>query len=140
MDGNWLVWVSVSLVGALLALFIVGLLGIVFFRGITQRLLARFMKRLMSERYAGNIWEMVTAVTRVNPILVMENSLRAESGAVIERPFGSPRKFLHFDGLMFSPAQLAAFPRDEEEEVSMSITIGPKAKKPLHLDIPLMAA
>lgn len=139
MDGNWFTWIISTLIGSLLALILVGLLGIVCFRGIGQWLLSRFMKPLMSERYAGNIWEMVTALTRMNPIVVMENSLRAASGAVIERPFGSPRKFLHFDGLIFSPAQLATFPLDEDEEVDMSFTIGPKAKKPLTLEIPLLA-
>ncbi len=139
MIGNWLLWLSSAFVGALLALVVIGLLGMASFRKLVQWLLARFMKRLMSDFYAVNIWEMVTALTRTDPITTIENSLRAQSGAVIERPFGSPRKTLHFDGLVFSPAQLATFPRDEEEEVDISITIGPKAKKPLTLDIPIMA-
>lgn len=139
MDGNWFLWTLSTFIGALLALMVIGLLVFIFFRRGVQWLLTRFMKRLMQDRYAGNIWEMVTALTRINPILVMENTLRAEAGGVIERPFGSPRKFLHFDGLMFSPAQLATFPRDEEEEIEMGITIGPKAKKPLKLKAPIMA-
>src|SRR5690606_42010883 len=125
MIGNWLLWLSSAFVGALLALVVIGLLGMASFRKLVQWLLARFMKRLMSDFYAVNIWEMVTALTRTDPITTIENSLRAQSGAVIERPFGSPRKILGFDGLVFSPAQLATFPRDEEEEVDISITIGP---------------
>jgi glutamate synthase domain-containing protein 2 len=94
----------------------------------------------MSERYSSNLWEMVTAFTRINPTAVVENSLRAASGAIIERPFGSPRKFLHFDGLIFSPAQLKTLPTDEDVDINITVTIGPKAKKPLTLSIPLMAA
>ena len=139
MDGNWFLWTLSTFIGALLALMVIGLLVFIFFRRGVQWLLTRFMKRLMQDRYAGNIWEMVTALTRINPILVMENTLRAEAGEVIARPFGSPRKFLHCEGLIFSPAQLATFPRDEEEEIEMGITIGPKAKKPLKLKAPIMA-
>lgn len=139
MAGNGFLWIGGAFVGAFLAIGLFGVLGFVFSRRIVQWLVARFTKRLMSNHYSVNIWEMVTALTRINPILAIENSLRAESGAIIERPFGSPRKFLHFDGLMFSPAQLATFPRDEEEAVDMSVTIGPKAKKPLTLEAPLVA-
>src|SRR5690554_1110160 len=114
MAGNGFLWIGGAFVGAFLAIGLFGVLGFVFSRRIVQWLVARFTKRLMSNHYSVNIWEMVTALTRINPILAIENSLRAESGAIIERPFGSPRKFLHFDGLMFSPAQLATFPRDEE--------------------------
>lgn len=91
-------------------------------------------RRLVPE----NIWEMVSAITRTPPTAVVENSLRAASGKVIERPFGSPRKFLHFDGLIFSPAQLSVLPANEEAPVELKITIGPAAKKPLTLDIPIM--
>lgn len=129
----------VSIAGTLLAfLLVIGML-VIFFKPITQRLLAMFMKKLMSERYPVNIWEMVNALTRTNPIKVMENSLRAASGAIIERPFGSPRKHLSFDGLIFTPAQLAVLPVHEDENVDLEVTIGPKAKKPMTLQIPIMA-
>lgn len=92
----------------------------------------------MNDRYAENLWEIVSAFTRMNPKLVVENSLRAATGGVIERPFGSPRKFVNFDGLIFSPAQLSKLPAKEDEEVNTTVIIGPKAKKPLKLDIPIL--
>jgi glutamate synthase domain-containing protein 2 len=98
-----------------------------------------FMKRLMSDRYPENIWEMASALTRTSPRIVVENSLRATGGGVIERPFGSPRKYLDFDGLIFSPAQLATLPAPENAPVDMMITIGPHAQMPLMLNIPLLA-
>ncbi|MFD0693323.1 FMN-binding glutamate synthase family protein [Paenibacillus sp. GCM10027628] len=125
--------------GAFAAVLFAGLLFLMFARPLIQSIVGRFTKRLMSERYSSNIWEMVTALTRTSPIAVIENSLRAASGMIIERPFGSPRKFLNFDGLIFSPAQLAVLPAHEYAEVDMTVTIGPKAIKPLTLDIPLMA-
>lgn len=136
---NFFGYIMLSFIGSTIALFLFGVLFLLLYRPMTKWFIARFTKRLMSDRYPTNIWEMVTALTRTSPIKVVENSLRAASGAVIERPFGSPRKFLNLDGLMFSPAQLAVLPTDEDVEVDMRISIGPRAKKPLRLDIPLMA-
>ncbi len=138
VGGRWLDFLIGSFVGTLVAGILFTLLGIVTFRPLVQWLLGRFMKRLMSDRYPENIFEMVSALTKVSPRYVLENSLRATTGQAIERPFGSPRKFLNFDGLIFSPAQLAVLPADEDAEVDMKLTIGPKAKRPLTLDIPLM--
>lgn len=139
MSNEWFLFMIGTFAGALAALFFFSGLVFVCFRPLTQWLAGRFVKELMNDRYPANIWEMVTALTRTSPIKMMENSLRAASGKIIERPFGSPRKFLHFDGLLFSPAQLAVLPANEFAEVDMTVTIGPKAKKPLKLDIPLMA-
>lgn len=103
-------------------------------------IVGRTTKRLMSEKYYENVWEMVTATTRVNPIVIMENSMRSTSGQIIKRPFYSPRKFLNFDGLVFSPAQLFRLPSFANEPIEMKTTIGPYAKKPLVIDIPILAA
>ncbi|WP_235792589.1 FMN-binding glutamate synthase family protein [Virgibacillus salidurans] len=78
-------------------------------------------------------------MTRVSPNTIMENSLRSTSGTIINRPFGSPRNFHHFDGLVFSPAQLSKPPASASEPINMKTTIGPNAKQPLVIDIPLMA-
>ena len=42
--------------------------------------------------------------------------------------------------IQFLPAQLASRPLLDEEHVKTSVTIGPNAKKPLHLDIPLFVS
>jgi len=125
--------------GALLALICVLAMALLFARPVIQWGMKRFVTRLMSDRYPENIWEMITAMIRVNPRIVMENSLRAASGSIIERPFGSPRKFLSFDGLIFSPAQLATLPTPEFHPVDTRLIIGPRARRPLILDIPILA-
>lgn len=137
-SNGWIVFLS-SIAGAFLAILVFIFILLIFARPLFQWLIGHVTKRLMSERYPENIWEMVTALTRISPQIVLENSLRASSGKVIERPFGSPRKFLDFDGLIFSPAQLATLPAHEDAPVDVRITIGPKTKKPLTLDIPIMA-
>jgi len=54
---------------------------------------------------------------------------------------GVPRKDLpHWDDIQFLPAQMARKPLLDDHPVSTSITIGPRAKKPLQLDIPLFVS
>lgn len=45
-----------------------------------------------------------------------------------------------WEDIQFLPAQLARRPLLDEDEVISSVTIGPKAKKPLHLDIPVFVS
>ena len=45
-----------------------------------------------------------------------------------------------WEDIQFLPAQLASRPLLDEEEVKTSVIIGPKAKKPLHLDIPVFVS
>lgn len=138
MSISWLSLVTATFVGTLFALLVTGLFSLLFARHLLKWGIGRFLKRLLSDRYSENIWEMITAMTRIPPTTVLENSLRSELGTVIERPFGSPRKFLNFDGLIFSPAQLAVLPAHENTPVDTRIVIGPMAKKPLTLEIPLL--
>jgi len=54
---------------------------------------------------------------------------------------GVPRKDLpHWDDIQILPAQMARKPLLDEVGVSTSVTIGPRAAKPLHLDIPLVVS
>ena len=57
---------------------------------------------------------------------------------VLHRPLGSSKKWPHLDPITFIPAQTSPFPIDGEEDVDVSVTIGPKAKKPMKINIPLM--
>ncbi|RKD21030.1 glutamate synthase [Ammoniphilus oxalaticus] len=138
MEKTWILFIVGSFSGALLALLLICALIILFFKPFVKLVVGLFTKRIMNKRYPENIWEMVTALTRTSPITVVENSIRAADGQLLERPFGSPRKFLNFDGLVFSPAQIAVMPAHEDTEVDMKVTIGPKAKKPLTIEIPLL--
>lgn len=45
-----------------------------------------------------------------------------------------------WDDIQYLPAQFATTPLLEEEEVSTKVIIGPRAKKPLHLEIPLFVS
>jgi glutamate synthase domain-containing protein 2/CDGSH-type Zn-finger protein len=54
---------------------------------------------------------------------------------------GVPRKDLpHWDDIQILPAQMAQKPLLDNHPVSTSVVIGPRAKKPLQLDIPLFVS
>lgn len=54
---------------------------------------------------------------------------------------GVPRKNLpHWDDIQILPAQLARKPLLDEASVKTSVTIGPRARKPLDLEIPLFVS
>lgn len=54
---------------------------------------------------------------------------------------GVPRKDLpHWDDIQILAAQMARKPLLDDHPVKTSVVIGPKAKKPLHLDIPLFVS
>ena len=58
---------------------------------------------------------------------------------LLDRPLGgSAKKWPHLDPITFIPAQTSPFPIDGEEDVDVAVTIGPKAKKPMKIKIPLM--
>ncbi|MFT5170904.1 MAG: glutamate synthase domain-containing protein 2/CDGSH-type Zn-finger protein [Candidatus Marinamargulisbacteria bacterium] len=54
---------------------------------------------------------------------------------------GVPRnKLPHWDDIQIMVAQLAKAPLQEDVPVQTALTIGPKAKKPLHLDLPIFVS
>ncbi len=94
--------------------------------------------RFMTEPYENNLWEVVSAGARTTPQVIVETNMRAENGKKILRPFGGPKKFPDFSGIMFDVAQLNTFPVSEDAEISTSTKIGPQALQPLCLDIPII--
>lgn len=134
--------IALSAIGA----FIAGVLfwglfffiGKRFFRTIVQRLFGLVTERLLQDKFHENLMELWSAVRRTSVQTILEIGLRAEEGKLIERPLGSPKPLPHFDTLMFVPAQMARLPKEASVAVDMRVTLGPKAQKPLIIEIPLM--
>lgn len=67
------------------------------------------------------------------------NGLSGHHGDMVA--MGVPRKDLpHWDDIQILTAQLATKPLGDTAEVATRLIIGPRAKKPLHLDIPLFVS
>lgn len=107
-------------------------------RWMIKRMVKDMMQIVIKEPYDENIMELMPGIKRYGIQTVLENSLRSASEEVLHRPLGSSRDWPNFDSITFIPAQTSPFPISKDEEVDISITIGPKAKKPLKLAIPLI--
>lgn len=121
----------------------IGILTFVIFipcllRIIIKRVFNSTLKVLMTDLYDENLLELYTASKRMSIQLLAEMELRAETGKVIKRPLGSSIKLPGFEGIMFDLAQLHVLPIEQNVQVNTKVVIGPKAGKPLQLDIPIM--
>jgi glutamate synthase domain-containing protein 2 len=88
-------------------------------------------------KYDANVAEMFTSAIGRHPRVLLETALRAERGKAISRPLYTTKRFLHFDDLMFIPAQLAKLPTNENQRIDLTTVIGPKADRPLKIDLPV---
>lgn len=95
---------------------------------------------LISDKFDENLWELATSVQRLNINKLIEIELRAETDSFIERPIGGPRRFEFLDKILFNIAQLETLPAVREQNIDTGVVIGPRAKKPLKLDIPILLA
>lgn len=96
------------------------------------------VKKMLTDDYTQNIAETLSSLKRFSVINFIEMSLRAQNGKVLTRPLGSPKHFLGYDQLMFSPRQMTQLSLPESAQIDMSVTIGSNAEKPLKIKIPLM--
>ncbi|MDE3839192.1 FMN-binding glutamate synthase family protein [Bacillus methanolicus] len=119
-------------------LFIFFLFMLVGWRWFMKRMVKQMGKIMFTDSYQENIIELIPGFRHMGIQNVLENNLRAESGDLLHRPLGSSKKWPNFDPITFIPSQTTPFPVDNEEEVDVKVTIGPKAKKPLEINIPLL--
>ncbi|MFY9376745.1 MAG: hypothetical protein WAP58_00905, partial [Peptococcia bacterium] len=81
-----------------------------FGRPVVNYLTDRLTKKIITNPYSENLWELYTAGHRVGLQNITETNIRAQEGKVINRPFGTPRKFPSTDDLLFNFAQLNRLP------------------------------
>ena len=97
-----------------------------------------FLAKLLSDKYTQNLMELWPAGKRISVLNILETGLRAQSGKIITRPIGSPKHFPGFDNLMFAPQLMTRLSLPESAQMNMQVTIGPKADKPMIINIPIM--
>lgn len=96
------------------------------------------MVKMLTEDYADNPFLMATVAEKLSPRAMIEAAMRAESGKELTRPLGSPVVLSPWDKILLSPKQLFQLPTQDYTQINTTTVIGPKAKKPLQLDIPIM--
>ncbi|MED4207382.1 FMN-binding glutamate synthase family protein [Neobacillus mesonae] len=132
---NIIYYLTFGMVAIIFIFFFFMLLG---WRWILKKVVKKAGTIILTDSYQENIMELMPGMRHMGIQNVLENSLRAETGDVLHRPLGSSKKWPHIDSITFIPAQTTPFPVDGDEDVDVQATIGPKAKKPLRLQIPLM--
>ena len=132
---NILYYLAFTMISILFVFFLFMLVG---WRWLMKQIVKKMGKIILTDSYQENIMELMPGLRHMGIQNMLENSLRAETGDVLHRPLGSSKKWPHLDPITFIPAQTTPFPIDGEEEVDITVTIGPKAKKPMEIKIPLM--
>ncbi|MFZ3170581.1 MAG: hypothetical protein WA118_01110 [Carboxydocellales bacterium] len=87
------------------------------------------VKTIMTDPYHENMWEFISATTRVTPQVIVETNLRTQEGKVIQRPMGSPKKFPSLDDLLFNIAQFHVMPTPLETPINTRVTFGKNRPK-----------
>ncbi|MGM7723665.1 FMN-binding glutamate synthase family protein [Metabacillus sp. Hm71] len=131
----FLFYVSIAVISILLVIILFVLVG---WRWIMKRMVKQIGKIILTDSYQENLIELLPGLRHMGIQNMLENSLRAESGDILHRPLGSSKKWPHLDPITFIPAQTTPFPIDGDEDVDVKVTIGPKAKKPMKIKIPIM--
>ncbi len=122
----------------LVALLIVLGAGLLLWRPVVNIGIDAFIKRLLKDPYPENLMEMYNVFAKVGFQNVMEADIRGSTGEPLERPFGSPRKLSEWDKLMLNPVYLSRKPVVESVAVDTKVILGPQAKRPLTIDIPIL--
>jgi glutamate synthase domain-containing protein 2 len=99
-----------------------------------------FIKRLMKDPYTENIGEMYNVFRKVGIQNVLESDLRATDGEPLQRPFGTPRRLSPWDKLLLNPVYLSRKPTVESVSIDTKVILGPQAKRPLYLEMPITIA
>ena len=107
-------------------------------RALLDRAVDHILVRLTHEPYGRNLWAVAAGLRHSPPFITVENALRAQAGHPPSRPIGPARREPGFDGLVFRPAQLARRPLGPRDPVDTAVVIGPRATRPLRLDIPVL--
>jgi glutamate synthase domain-containing protein 2 len=136
IDVTWLVIVQ---------FVVLGIFGVVAWltaswwgRFVFERVFRDAMQRVFEEPYTANLAEGLTALRKFGVQWTIENELRSHEGSPLEKPIGTARAIPHFDGLLFSPAQLHRRALDHQVPVTTTTIIGKHSRRPLVLSMPVM--
>ena len=94
--------------------------------------------KMMTEEYSDNPLVLLTVAEKLSPRALIEAAMRAEAGKELSRPLGSPVMLSPWTKLYLNSKQLFELPSTDYTSIGTQTVIGPHAKKPLALDIPIL--
>lgn len=107
-------------------------------RSLMDGLVDSLMKRMLTDPYPENLFAMVPILNKVHLINVIETGMRSEKGKPLSRPLGSPIVLSDWHKILVNPVHLFRMPTPDGVQIDTSVVIGPRARKPLKLDIPIL--
>jgi glutamate synthase domain-containing protein 2 len=110
-----------------------------FVRSMVNETVDKAMERLARDQYTENVFEMMPIGKKVSPVYLVETVMRTK-GLPPGRPLGSHLHSSPWEKLFFNPVHLHRFPTPENVAIDTAVTIGKRARKPLHISIPIMIA
>lgn len=105
---------------------------------VTNGVVDSVLDRVIQDPYTENLFSFVTIAQKLTPRAIVEATMRAESGKPIQRPLGSPVIRSPWDQLTFNPVHLYRMPTPDGVGIHTGTTIGPRAARPLNLEIPIL--
>lgn len=124
--------------GIIMFFFLFFLFLLFGWRWLIKKIVNQVSDILFKDSYQENLIELIPGIRHIGLQNLLENNLRSESGDIVNRPLGSSKTWPHLDSLTFLPAQTTPFAVSGDEEVDLSVTIGPRAKRPMQIDMPIM--
>lgn len=94
--------------------------------------------QMLTQNYPNNPFIMTTVSEKLTPRAIIEACIRAELGTELALPYGSPLVLSPWEKILLNPKQLFQLPTERLDDIKTQTIIGPNAKKPLVLDIPIM--
>ncbi|NLC52588.1 MAG: FMN-binding glutamate synthase family protein [Firmicutes bacterium] len=107
-------------------------------RGIFHLIFTFLYKRITTERYWSNVFETYNLAKMIGLGRLVETELRAAHGQPPERPFGRRNMVSPWNDLYFNPVFFHRLPLLDYTKVGTEVVIGPEAKYPLKLKIPIL--
>lgn len=106
--------------------------------GVMDEIVDHYMKRMIQDPYTEHAFSMFTTMQKLTPRAIIEAGMRAESGKAINRTLGSPIVLSDWDKILLNPVHMFRMPTEDSVLIQTGVTIGPQAKKPLNLEIPIL--
>jgi glutamate synthase domain-containing protein 2 len=123
----------------LFALLVLAALLLLFLRPLATFLIGRLGLRTSSP-YRENPAGLLPVAEKLGLLTIVELRMRAESGRPPARPMGSPRPLSPWQDLLLDFASTDPMATPDQQEVDLTVTIGPRAKRPLTLSTPVLIA
>lgn len=104
-------------------------------------LLAPLVARLVQDPYTDNLFGVLNVIRHAGGQTFVETMMRASQGQPISRPLGSPLRPSPWERLLLQPVYLRPrLPTPEKVKIDTKTTSGPRAERPLKVDIPTLIA